>query len=255
MIPAKFDTKNENLIPQKEVIGTDGTIVTGLYYRIKSTKGTVLDDWGGKTGENSAALQPDNHPDHVNRIWQLIPTNEPGWYRIKGTHGTVLDDWGGKTGENSAALQPDTHPNSANRIWQLIKTDKIGWFRIKSTHNTVLDDWGGKIGENSASLQPDTHPNSVNRIWQFIPTYYKLSIFLKDIEFFSNSFDNLDDAIKTHRTIELIDEHNVEVDENTIGSSVSKTFTKSMKDSFKFTLNEKISCPVTLEYSLRQFYC
>ena len=41
-------------------------------YRIKSvTHGTVLDDWGGKTGENSAAFQPDNDPNGKNRTWIL----------------------------------------------------------------------------------------------------------------------------------------------------------------------------------------
>jgi hypothetical protein len=89
------------------------------WYRIRSTKGTVLDDWGGKTGENSAALQPDTDPNSDNRKWELVPVGN-NWFRIRSKKGTVLDNWGGKTGENSAALQPDDDPNSENRKWQFI---------------------------------------------------------------------------------------------------------------------------------------
>jgi hypothetical protein len=146
----------------------------GIWFRIKSKKGTVLDDWGGKTGENSASLQPDDSPLSNNRIWRLIPTNFDAatgtqWYRIRSTKGTVLDDWGGKTGENSAALQPDDVPDSNNRKWQFVPVEDGSWFRIKSTKGTVLDDWGGKTGENSAALQHDDTPDSNNRKWQLIP--------------------------------------------------------------------------------------
>ena len=136
-------------------------------YRIKSVgHGTVLDDWAGKTGENSAALQPDDAPDSLNRTWSLIP-NAHG-FRIKSVgHGTVLDEWDGKTGEDSAALQPDDAPDSLNRTWSLIPN--AHGFRIKSVgHGIVLDDWAGKTGENSAALQPDNAPDSTNRTWSFI---------------------------------------------------------------------------------------
>jgi hypothetical protein len=96
-------------------------VIYGVEYRIKSVgHKTVLDDWGGKTGENSASLQPDDTPKSLNRIWILTP-NANG-FRIKSVgHGTVLDDWGGKTGKNSAALQPDDTPDSLNRTWTFIR--------------------------------------------------------------------------------------------------------------------------------------
>ncbi|MDF2802734.1 MAG: hypothetical protein K0S61_2637, partial [Anaerocolumna sp.] len=93
------------------VPNSNNKVLFGTKYRIKSVgNGTVLDDWGGKTGEDSAALQPDTSATSLNRTWILIP-NSKG-FRIKSVgHGTVLDDWGGKTGENSAALQPDNSPD------------------------------------------------------------------------------------------------------------------------------------------------
>lgn len=139
----------------------------GVRYRIKSVgHGTVLDDWAGKVGENSAALQPDDAPNSPNRQWILVP-NAQG-FRIKSaTHGTVLDDWAGKTGKLSAALQPDDTPNSLNRTWCLAPNAQ--GFRIKSVgHGTVLDDWAGQVGENSAALQPDDVPDSLNRTWSFV---------------------------------------------------------------------------------------
>ncbi|WP_289018859.1 RICIN domain-containing protein [uncultured Desulfobacter sp.] len=142
--------------------------VSNLFaYRIKNvTHNTVLDDWGGKIGQNSAALEPDNNPDCLNRAWVLIP-NTKG-FRIKSVaHGTVLDDWGGRhTGIDSASLQRDDNPEHENRTWNIIP-NKNG-FRIMSLHNTVLDAWGGKTGENSAALQPDNNPEDENRTWIFI---------------------------------------------------------------------------------------
>lgn len=158
--------KDQNLF----VPNSNNKVLFGVAYRIKSVgHGTVLDDWGGKTGENSAALQPDDAPESTNRVWKLIP-NTKG-FRIKSVgHGTVLDDWGGKTGEKSAALQPDDVPGSVNRTWILIPNTQ--GFRIKSVeHGTVLDDWGGETGEDSAALQPDNLPDSLNRTWTFIKEY------------------------------------------------------------------------------------
>jgi hypothetical protein len=61
-----------DLVPIVPVKGTNSRLVTGIAYKIKSTHNTVLDDWAGKTGENSAALQPDNAPYSENRIWQIV---------------------------------------------------------------------------------------------------------------------------------------------------------------------------------------
>ncbi|HBH73693.1 MAG TPA: hypothetical protein DDY43_09675 [Synechococcales bacterium UBA10510] len=79
----------------EHVPGSDNTIAFGLKYKIKSVgHGTVLDDWGGKVGEDSAAFQPDDTPTSLHCTWTLIKT-ERG-FRIKSVgHGTVLDDWGG----------------------------------------------------------------------------------------------------------------------------------------------------------------
>ena len=37
-------------VPSVGVVGTDGKVVTGLVYRIVSSNGAALDDWGGKSG-------------------------------------------------------------------------------------------------------------------------------------------------------------------------------------------------------------
>ncbi len=149
------------------VPNSNGKVAFGVEYRIQSVgHGTVLDDWGGKTGQDSAALQPDDSPFSPQRTWVLVPN--AGGFRIRNVgHSTVLDDWGGKTGENSAALQPDDLPEHLNRTWVLVPNSK--GFRIKSVgHSTVLDDWGGKTGENSAALQHDDSSESLNRTWRFV---------------------------------------------------------------------------------------
>ena len=78
-----------------------------------------MDDWGGETGRDSAALQPDNSGPTPNRIWQIIPAHDC-YYRIRSTHETVLDNWGGITGYGSASLMPDDSGPSPNRIWKFI---------------------------------------------------------------------------------------------------------------------------------------
>jgi len=55
------------------VPGSDKTIAFGGAYRIKSVgHGTVLDDWGGRVGMDSAALQPDDTPDSLHRTWSFV---------------------------------------------------------------------------------------------------------------------------------------------------------------------------------------
>ena len=156
---------NIHIADTNTVPNSNGQVVFGVRYRIKNVShGTVLDDWGGKTGENLAALMPDDSPDSLNRTWTLIP-NTHG-FRIKSGNNVVLDDWGGKTGEDSAALMPDDSPDFLNRTWTLIPN--AHGFKIKSANNVVLDDWGGKTGEDSAALMPDYSPDNLNQVWSFI---------------------------------------------------------------------------------------
>lgn len=98
--------------------------MTGIGYRIRSTHGIVLDSWGGATGQGALGTKPDDSPDSVNRLWQLVPTSRDSFYRIKSTYGTVLDDWGGATGQGSLGLKSDDSPDSENRIWQIVSTSK-----------------------------------------------------------------------------------------------------------------------------------
>jgi hypothetical protein len=61
-----------DLVPTVPVKGTNGKLMTGLVYKIKGTHNPVLDDWSGKTGKHSAALQPDNQAFSENRIWEIV---------------------------------------------------------------------------------------------------------------------------------------------------------------------------------------
>ena len=69
---------SQDLIPNKEVLGTKSQVVTGFFYKIRSKQKTVLDDWGGATGVDAAAYQPDDTPNHPNRMWHFVPTTDKG---------------------------------------------------------------------------------------------------------------------------------------------------------------------------------
>jgi len=163
-------------------------VIFGVAYRIKSVKcDSVLDDWGGKTGENSAALQPDDTPDSLNRTWVLVP-NTKG-FRIRSFEkNDFLVTWNCMTGEDSAALllgdAPDWITAAASWLWTFIRVypidvcvsnsnNKVMFgvaYRIMSVgHRTFLDDYGGKTGKDSAALQPTDRPESLNRAWVLIP--------------------------------------------------------------------------------------
>jgi len=95
--------------------------VGGGYYLIVSSKNTVLDDWGGIHGHESASFQPNDGAgnSHVNRKWEFTPIGNSGYFFIRSENGVVLDCWGGETGKHAAALQK--HDGSdVNRKWRFI---------------------------------------------------------------------------------------------------------------------------------------
>ena len=146
-------------MPSVAVSGTNGKVVTGLVYRIVSSNGAALDDYGGKTGLGTASLAKDNG-DLKNRIWELIPAENP-FYRIRSSNNTALDDWGGAYDNldmggpfgwnidvhaqlGAASLAKD-NGDTKNRSWKFIPAESP-YFRIVSSNNMALDDWGGAPG-------------------------------------------------------------------------------------------------------------
>jgi hypothetical protein len=214
---------------------TDNGVALGVRYIIKSVgAGTVLDDWGGKVGENSAALMPDDKPDLLNRIWTLVKAGQG--FRIKNAGaGTVLDDWGGKVGEDSAALMPDDDPNFKNRIWTLAKARQ--GFRIKSVGaGTVLDDWGGKVGENSAALMPDDDPNFKNRIWVFVLQIKNPRVVISRFDF----GDALKQLLQQGGMLDYALSETTTVNDPSIQPNVSFSQSKEYTRSFSWGLDQKL---------------
>ena len=84
------------------IIGTDGKVVTGIAYKIRSIHGLLLDDWGGLTGPSVAALV--ENKSHPHRLWCLVPTRWEPYCNIMSIHGTVLDDMAGAGGFGALGL-------------------------------------------------------------------------------------------------------------------------------------------------------
>lgn len=231
----------------------EGNLYTGIFYKIKSRWGTILVS-NGEVGENNAGLEKDNDQNiYLPGTWVLLPSNRANFYRIKNVNKLLLDDWGGKMSEDSASTYHDY--NGDNQIWEITKVDgKIvfasdpdRWFKIKSYNKVVLDSWGGKVGQKAASVQEDAFPNE-NQIWRFVPTGFSTNLEISNFEYESNARD----LILQKQKMELVDEQRIQIDNNTIGSSVSRTFTKSVTNTFSWGLNEKIgfSSTVSLKFGL-----
>ena len=45
-----------------DINSSQSRVITTIWYRIRGTHKTVLDDWGGKTGYGSGSFQPDDAP-------------------------------------------------------------------------------------------------------------------------------------------------------------------------------------------------
>lgn len=58
-----------NTIEPEKTLEEQAKVITGIGYRIRSSHGTVLDDWSGATGYGSASFQPDDTPDSINRTF------------------------------------------------------------------------------------------------------------------------------------------------------------------------------------------
>lgn len=242
----------QQYIEYKQIDGTNGKLYMGIFYEIKSRWGTVLDDWGGLIGYKTASLMPESESKTLNHCWTLLPSNQPNWYKIKSLNYVCLDDCQGKIGQDLASLAKDVEDNTIdNRKWRVVPVDgtKVfpsdpdNWFKIESGHQVVLDSRGGKTGQNSAALQKDNFPNE-NQIWRFFPTKYSIKVSIQDFQY----VDNVIDIINDQKRIEIIDGHTIEVDSNSIGSSVVKIFQKSLTNSFSWGLNENLGFSSAVQF-------
>lgn len=90
-------------------------------------------------------------------------------------------------------------------------------------------------------MKSDDSPDSANRIWEFVPSF-KLKVVLTDFEY----DQNIEEILNAHKRVEFIDEHIIEVDESTVGSKISRTFTKNITDSFSWGLSQTLGVSVAL---------
>ena len=82
-----------------------------------------------------------------------------------------------------------------------------------------------------ASLRRDDGQTK-NRMWKFVPSY-KLKVVLTDFDY----GQKIEEILNSHKQSEFMDSHTVDVDEATVGSKISRTFRKSVTDSYTWGLN------------------
>jgi hypothetical protein len=140
----------------------------------------------------------------------------------------------------------DRNPNGDVYLnWEIKPVgDNIYAFRSLSS-NRYLD--GRAPGDTKPTLT-DRNPNGDAFLnWRIIPVDYKLTATFTDFQY--QSQDIVDEVLNQATVHSLIDKHVLTVPESAVGSSVQRTFTKSVENSFMWNINEKIGISAAIEFS------
>jgi hypothetical protein len=79
--------------------------------------------------------------------------------------------------------------------------------------------------------------------WAFIPTSYKLKAVMSDFEYTTD----IQKVLNSNKKSDFMGEYEISVGKDTVGSSISRTFQKTISSTFSWGLNQKISYTTSLE--------
>ena len=96
---------------------------------------------------------------------------------------------------------------------------------------------------NDNVVRPSQKSNTQDQQWNFIPSSYKIKAVMSDFEYLTN----VEDVLNRNKKSDFIGEYTISVGKDTVGSNISRTFQKTISDSFSWGLNEKISSQTSLE--------
>lgn len=104
------------------------------------------------------------------------------------------------------------------------------------------------VGETTASgIKDPSRLKFIVRSMGPLFTDYKLEAMIKDFQYSSPLLGGIEYVLKKSQKVDLVDQHEVEVCEYTVGSSIFKTFQKDITETFTWGLNEKLGSVVTLK--------
>ena len=182
------------------------------------------------------AYSGSNPANHEETHWVIQPAGS-GYYALRSISGRNFLD-GRVPGYNDPVLaHGDEDPTSVEVVhWKIIKLVSGRYAILSRTSDQYLD--GRRPGYQDPFIgYSKKNPNEHEELeWSFIPVNYKLKLELSDFR-----YDNAEQLLLQSKRLDLIDSHTLIVDESTVGSSIQRTFSKSLTESFSWGLNEKLT--------------
>ncbi|MBP9715533.1 MAG: hypothetical protein KBD52_03545 [Candidatus Pacebacteria bacterium] len=227
-----FSTEDDN----KKVNGTN--LSTGIKYALKSISSNCFLD-GRASGGQEALLNStaDLNNGYIQWVIKASPNNT---YVLKSISSNCFLD-GRASGGQEALLNSTADLNNGYIQW-VIKASPNNTYALKSiSSNCFLD--GRASGGQEALLNSTVDLNNGYIQWNFIPTSYKLKAVMSDFEYLTN----VEDVLNRNKKSDFIGEYQISVGKDTVGSNISRTFQKTISDSFSWGLNQNISSETSLE--------
>lgn len=233
------------MIPNKFVVSTKKAIVTGLMYNIKSSNGLSL---CLQENENNYELVLDKLNLTItsqNFQWALIETDVFLFNNPTYTISTISRDstlvYLVLTNQNQVkvmSLEQIYFNKNVGFRWSL----EMSQFNNQNMFNIVNKRYNMPIMISKNKVQSSLNGKTESDWdWSFEPFWYP------NVELSSFTFpDDLEKRLSNKKQVDFLDTHVVYIDNNSIGSSISRTYSKVITNHFAIELNENIGITTTL---------
>ena len=228
--------------PNTIVSGTDESVATGLQYAIGSVH--LGSGWYLDSRDQGLPVRV-YHKDLANnyRRWIFEPIQgENDQYAINSVHlgaGWYLDS--GNTNQEVKVVHKDLANNY--RRWTFVPVEGVdGQYGI----NSVQQGAGWYLDSRDSGRDVKVvHKNLTStdyRRWTFQPIDYTLFVRLTDFV-----FPDSQSILDKNARFSFIEHIVLDIDESSVGTSISQTFTKTLTDTFSFGFNQKLTISVAAE--------
>ena len=227
-----FSTEDDN----KKVNGTN--LSTGIKYALKSMSSNCLLNGRASNGQE-AWLH--NTQDLTNPLVQWVIQSAPNnTYALKSMSSNCLLN--GRASDGQAAWLHNTQDLTNPFVQWVIQSAPNNTYALKSMSSNCL--LNGRASDGQAAWLHNTQDLTNPLVqWSLIPSSYKLKAVMSDFEYLTN----VEDVLNRNKKSDFIGEYQISVGKDTVGSNISRTFEKTISDSFSWGLNEKISSETSLE--------
>ena len=242
------------LIQCNSVNGTSSTVVTNPTYNIiESVSGRAL--FGNyykndKTNHYKVEKWPVSEDQGKYSKWSLAPA-EGNYYNIiekvsgRALYGNYYKN--DKTNHYKVEKWPLSEDSGAYSKWKLVSVGD-GFYNIieKVSQRALYGNYykNDKTNHYKVEKWPTTEDGGKYSKWKFVPTGYEMSAELSDFEILGDPELLI---LSSPRKIDLIDRHVAVVTNENVGAEISRTYSKTITETFSWGLDQRIGVHVSVE--------